>query len=94
MMKEFNLRSSFWNISGVGECECWIREVVDGKDVDRVRVMLWRPNINSMSNKRSCKIGQKETRCPLSLPIVRLSKYVLFKRVRVNGVNIPQDSQQ
>lgn len=63
VMEKFDLRSSLWNISGVGECKRWIREVVDCEDVDRVWVILWRPEIDSVSNKWSGKVGQGESLC-------------------------------
>ena len=63
MIKKFNLRASFRNISGTRVCKCWIGKVIDREDIDRVWVVLRGPNIDSMSNKWSGKVGQDKSVC-------------------------------
>ena len=77
-MEKFDLRSSFGNISGVRECKRWIREVIDREDKDRVWVILWRPNIDSMGDEWPGKVGQGQSSCRLGLPPVRPSKRCIF----------------
>ena len=75
-MEKFNLRSSFWNIGAIRKCECWITEVIDSEYVNRVGIILWGPNIDSMSNEWSRKVVQGQSGYGLGLLLVRLTEDV------------------
>ena len=51
MMEKFNLRSSFRNLAGIRECRRWIREMIDGENVDGIRIILRSPDIDAMGDE-------------------------------------------
>ena len=50
--------------------------MIDSEYVDRVGIILWGPNVDSMSDERSWKVGQGQSGYGLGLLPVRLTEDV------------------
>lgn len=75
MMKHFNLRSCLRCFLVVELMICRIREMIDCEYEKRIVIIGWRPDIDSVSNERTSKIGPRQTfRCEILLKSLNVRK--------------------
>ncbi len=60
MVEQLNLGASLGKNCAIGSNVCGIGKVIDDKDVDGVRVVFGRPDVDSMSDQGPIEIGKNE----------------------------------